>query len=146
MVRKTITPLIYSLFLIPVFLGTVLILNFIERNYGLHTIYRVGDIDAVVVITLLGGFFFFLGNSAVAALEPLHQISFSDHIRHSSIFYILTLIGSFGLVSTYHEMSGALSYASAVIVCFISLLAIAVNAGFLLIKTYKRQKKFILGR
>lgn len=129
--RKSLTPIIYFLFLFPAMIGTIAVMNFLEQNYGLHTVYRVGDIDATIILGTLGVGLFFGANVLIGKIEKLHSGRPLDHIRQSSLFYVLFIYTLAILIFRYHEMNGALLYAMFALLWSISLLAIVVNAIFL---------------
>lgn len=129
--RRALTPIIYFLFLFPAMIGTVAIMNFLERNYGLRTVYRVGDIDATIILGTLGVGLFFGANVLIGKIEKLHSGRSFDHVRQSSLFYILFIYMLAILIFRYREMNGALLYAMFALLWAISLLAIVVNAIFL---------------
>jgi hypothetical protein len=110
--------------LILVLSGTVAYLSMHETD--MHTWRRVGDIDAVACVLVLGGLLFPLATIVACRMEELKAPHLADHFRQSSILYALVVLGALALVGG-KENQGSLGYAIAATGVIGAMLGIVAN-------------------
>jgi hypothetical protein len=137
-IKKIISPIFYSIIILPVSVVAVMIVFIMEKNFGLHQLFGwMGDIDVLLAVSLIGSVFFAIGNSLIFKYEHTINLGISDHFRQASILYIVTVLIA-SVVAPVILNSGASNYnPGAGIIFFIvpliaSLVGIIVNAIMLL--------------
>lgn len=128
--KKTLSPLVYTAFLTPTLIGTIICLNLIEKYFGLSRFTMVGLPEAIFSLTILSLFIFWLANKTINGLEKLHIPTIKDHLRQTLLCYLIGANGFIRLFSKgYH---GGLGEAVFYMTSYASILAIIINAFFLL--------------
>lgn len=85
-----LSPVIYFISLVPLFLGTMLILSFAEGSFGF--LFGLNGLIEIPLITItLGSLLFWFTNETMARIEKLHKPTILDHFRQSALFYLLGL-------------------------------------------------------
>lgn len=130
--RKIISPFLYTACTIPIALGTIIVISFIERNGGLHTFWRVGDIDMLAALLCISGIVFWIANIAMYKLEGITQPKIIDHFRQCIFFYIIFVFFIYFLLTI--ELTGAMGDAFIFILGSTAVYAIVVNFVYLLYK------------
>lgn len=133
MLKKIISPIIYVSFLVPLFIGIILIVATIENTIG-FLFDMNGFIELPILILTLGTLLFWIANKLMAGLEKLLKPESLDHFRQSILYYLATLYGVISLLRSGYY--GGLGEAYMLMVIAISLWAIIVNAIYI----YKRRK------
>jgi len=134
MYKKYLLPLIYPLFLLPVFFGTIFAIQTSEDLYG-FIFPGTGEMEAELSILVLGLVFFIGASALMSKLERLERPKIADHFRQSSLFYLLFIIGLIHAAKGYPTERGGLGYGLLLIVVATCLWAIVVNALYLLFKS-----------
>ena len=133
MIRKIVSPIIYIAFLVPLFLGIILIVATVENTIG-FLFDMNGFVELPILILILGTILFWIANKLMVGLEKLLKPENIDHFRQSSFYYLGLLYAFISLLrSGYH---GGLGEAYILLVVAISAWAIIINAIFL----YRRRK------
>ena len=135
---RLLVPLLYACFLAPTLVGILGAVILIERHWHLHVLFRMGDIDGVVVLTLWGSPLFWLGSAWVNRLSHPCRSVWSAHIHQSSIMYLLAGLSAPSLIFYYQSPYDGRTYGMAVGLFLICLWAICINLGFLL---WHRQRR-----
>ncbi len=122
----------------PVFMLTVYTIIFIERNGGLHTIWRTGDIDAFLALSFWGLIVFIFVSRLLLVFEKIKHPTVINHIEHSSILYVLFLIFLYQLFPyTGSGMESALPFLFTMII----FAAIVINFVVLFLKRERHEYK-----
>ena len=141
--RKIIAPIIYLLFIVPVFILTLNVWNIYEQVFGLRSFFgRQGDLEGVIIFLVVAIGTFYLGNFLIKKIDHVKQPSINDHFRQSALFYVLfiwqTIQQLFWL--RQHPISECKSdchiYALLALFVLIPLLGIIINGLYL----YRRRK------
>lgn len=109
--RCFLSPLLYALSTIAVFVLMGIAVVFLERSVGLHTWRRVGDIDAVAVLIAAGIPVFFTVTRLLVRFDELHRWYFHTHLRHCALLYLSAILLAAVLVVYYQTLNAALQYA-----------------------------------
>jgi len=125
--RYFLSPLLYALSGIGVFVLMGAALGFLEQSIGLHAWHRVGDVDAVVALITLGIPIFLIVTRALIRLEGLRRSCFYTHFRHCVLLYIAAILLAVALAVYYQNLNGALQYAYLVGLFASCALAILIN-------------------
>lgn len=86
--QKSLIPSLYAGLSLIVLLLSIFLISIIEDTWGLHTLFRVGDIDMVVSILIIGGIIFGLATRTLVAYERGVKSVFTKHIHQSFILYL----------------------------------------------------------
>lgn len=133
MFKKIVSPILYVVFLFPLFMGIIAIISTIENTIG-FLFDMTGFVELPILIIVLGTALFWLANKLMTELEKPLKPSNLDHLRQSSLYYIVALYALVSLIrSGYH---GGLREGSILMILVISIWAIIINIVFL----YKRRK------
>ncbi len=130
MYKKIITPVLYAACFVPVFIVTICILVTLEQTIGrLSNIFRVGVLEALLTLLVIGSILFWWANRLISRGEKLHKPKKIDHLRQSSCYYFASLyILSFFI---QNGINGGLGEGYLFFALAISLWAIIINAVFL---------------
>ncbi|OFX22658.1 MAG: hypothetical protein A2V77_10590 [Anaeromyxobacter sp. RBG_16_69_14] len=109
-------------------IGAVVIVAWIERHVGLHTVWRTGDVDYGCALLLVGTTTFALATSGLARLEQLERPRVRDHVRHSAILYAFIGPCCALLVASYLRSGRGIAWGLAAAGTATLGLAIVVNA------------------
>lgn len=125
---KLVYPLINIVAIGLVFLLCILSIGFVEKTFGLHTIYRVGDIEAVLFALLYGGFVFnFIASFVLEKCQGNKENIILEHMYQAGGLY-LVFVGSI-LLSTF----GA-GLADSILFLFSCISFVGIVTNFLTIK------------
>ncbi|PIX62058.1 hypothetical protein CO057_00180 [Candidatus Uhrbacteria bacterium CG_4_9_14_0_2_um_filter_41_50] len=133
MIKKILTPIVYATFIIPLFVVMIMILSEIENTVGFLLNMR-GFIEFPLIIILLGGVLFWLANKLIFAFEHLTKTTILDHLRQSSIYYLITFFSVASVLKT--GLNGGIAEGLTFSFAIMSIWAIIINATFL----YKSRK------
>lgn len=132
--KKIISPILYTAFLVPVFIGTFYVFIGLSSIIGLSRFILRGLPEGFISLIVIGSLFFWLANKLMARLEKLLKPNTIDHLRQSSLYYLVAVYALVSLIR--HGYYGGLGEAYMLMTLAISVWAIIVNAVFL----YKRRK------
>ena len=90
--KKILSPIIYTLSVIPVFFLILFSISVLEKTLGFHTIWRIGDIDAFIILVFFGLVIFGLISYFLLRFEAVKHPKIMDHMRYSSLLYISFII------------------------------------------------------
>lgn len=129
MYKKIISPILYTACFVPVFIVTVCILVTLEQIFGLSNFFRVGVLEALLSLLVIGSVLFWWANRLISRGEKLLQPNKIDHLRQSSCYYFASLyiVGFF----VQNGIRGGLGEGYLLFALAISLWAIIINAVFL---------------
>ncbi|MBH41545.1 MAG: hypothetical protein CL685_02425 [Candidatus Magasanikbacteria bacterium] len=128
MVNKIISPILYAVFLVPLFFGSVLIVTTVEYTIGF--LYDMsGIVEMLIIILTLGTGLFWFANTLIVEREKLTKPRSLDHFRQSALYYVL--ICNAILYVSHHGIQGGLLEGYILVLAVISVWAIAINAFFL---------------
>lgn len=124
-----VSPILYAAVVPLVAILVIAAIAVLERTVGLHTLHRVGDIDAAIALAFGGATLFSLATHCLAGLEHLDAPGVADHVRHSALLYVLGALTCIALIAFYSELNGALQYAYLTVLFSVSVFGIFVNAA-----------------
>ena len=130
MYKKIITPILYAACFVPVFIVTICILVTLEQTIGrLSNIFRVGVLEALLSLLVIGSILFWWANRLISRGEKLVKPNKIDHLRQSSCYYFIlfSILGYF----IQNGIHGGLGEGYLLFALAISLWAIIINAVFL---------------
>lgn len=116
-VARFIAPVLYAAGFVPVMIGTIAALSFVERSIGfddyssglsladLTTFRYNGDIAGAVATLSIGGSVFGLLSLDLLRLEQLRQVTALDHLRHCAFFYATLVLLGFWLMTAYENQT-----------------------------------------
>lgn len=140
MIIKFFSPFIQLLLLIAVSVLTFWLLTTTEDLIGLHDLlWRIGIIDLVVELLIVGAIIFSLGNHFLLKAEKISRPSIGDHFRHTTLLYIIAVIGTFLFLSIMHEEFISPGVVLWIIPTGAAYLGIIINMLFLLPLNGKRE-------
>ena len=125
--KKIISPILYAFSVSLVFILSIFTINFIENNFGLHTLLRNGDIDAVITILFFGGIIFSYTTKIITKFENNEVPIFSDHLRQSFLLYFIFIFLTIQNIINSSYTSPAIQDALVVVISMIALFGIIVN-------------------
>lgn len=135
--RKIISPIIYILSVPVIVLLSVFTFNIIEVNFGLHTIVWTGDIDMFLVVVCFCLLIFSYLTKFIIKFENSELEVLNDHIRQSSLFYILLIFFLIqNIINSDNIISGGIQDALFALISVILLLGIIIN--FLVLRKLSR--------
>lgn len=135
--RKIISPIIYILSVPVIVLLSVFTFNIIEVNFGLHTIVWIGDIDMFLVVICFSLLIFSYLTKFIIKFENSELEVLNDHIRQSSLFYILLIFFLIqNIINSDNIISGGIQDALFALISVILLLGIIIN--FLVLRKLSR--------
>ena len=130
--RKSISPFIYLFTAIIVCIASVLSLSWWERNVGLRTLWRVGDIDTVLISTSISSILFLVTNLFIRNFEKSPSFTKNDHFRITFFLYpILLLIIVWLPFALPLPSTDAHGYGLAAVLFIVCLIGVAINALFI---------------
>jgi hypothetical protein len=106
----------------------VIVVAWIERHAGLHTIWRTGDVECGAALLTVGTVTFALATAGLARLERLDRPRVRDHLRHSAILYAVLLPCCALLAASSLRSGRGIAWALAATGTAATALAIVVNA------------------
>ncbi len=109
--------------------AVVLSMIFIERTIGFHTVYRVGDVDAVAAVVIFGIPIYTLVSVWITRFKVESFSKFGSHLQQSILMYCL-LIGMGFLLIVYRNENGGLGYAYGALLFCASFVGVLVNGCF----------------
>ncbi len=136
-VARIAAPGLYAAGFVPVILGVIVAVSFIERTIGYDnftTFRHNGDVAATVLVLVIGGFVFGLLDEVLVWLERLRRPTMRDHLRHCVVLYAILLILVVKLITTYQNSAAhgvSLGYGLAVTALFAVGYAISIDAAIL---------------
>ena len=133
MVNKIISPILYVVFLIPLFFGSVLIVTTVEHTIG-FLFDMSGAIELLIIILTLGTRLFWFANTLMVEREKLSKPRSLDHFRQSGLYYLAMFCAVFSLSRS--GFYGGLGEGLVLLSIVISVWAITINVIFL----YRRCK------
>lgn len=89
--NKIISPIIYALSAPVIFFLVGVSTAWVETTIGLHTLWRVGDIDIAIATLCFGTIIFGLASHLLASLERMKCPTIKDHLRYSAILYMVSI-------------------------------------------------------
>jgi hypothetical protein len=137
-VARLVAPILYAGGFVPVMIGTIVVVSFVEVQIGFDnsTTFRyTGDVAAVASILVIGSLVFGLLGQTLVLLERLRTPTFRDHLRHCAGLYLFMGALSVWLVATYEELAAhgvSLGYGLAVVGFFTAGYAVLIDALLLL--------------
>lgn len=139
--KKIITPIIYSLFILPTFILTLSILSLYDSFFELRSIFgRQGDLEGAIIFLVVAVGIFYFGNIIIQRIERIKQPLINDHFRQSALLYVLFIwqtIQQLYWLSQYpisECQSDCHAYAIGALFVLIPLLGIIINALYLIRK------------
>ena len=134
--NKIISPILFVVFLVPLFFGSVLMVTTVEYTIG-FLFDMSGAIELLIIILTLGTGLFWFANTLMVEREKLSKPRSLDHFRQSSLYY-LPVFNAIIYVSQ-HGIQGGLLEGYILVLAVISVWAITINVIFL----YRRYKASI---
>jgi hypothetical protein len=128
---RYLNPILFvaSIFVTYVVMGVTLVA--LDKTLGLHTLWRVGDVEAGLVLVIL----LVPGIAGVSRLllkwEHLSEPKIADHLRHCFVAYTLLVLCGGLVAMNYQDHQGGLGFAYLAFLCVTLLLSILTNASVL---------------
>ena len=145
--KKIIAPIAYLLFVIPVFILTLIVWSLYEEIFGLRSFFgRQGDLEGGIIFLLVTVGTFYLGNFLIQKIDHIKQPSFNDHFRQSALFYVLFIWQAIQQLSWLRQypisecQSDCHGYAIGALFVLIPLFGIIINALYL----FQRRKANVI--
>lgn len=136
--KKIISPIVYVLFVIPVFILTINAWSLYESIFGLRQFFgRQGDLEGVILFLVVAVSTFYLGNFVIQKIDRTEQPTLQDHLRQSALFYVLFIWRAIQQVSWLRQypisecQSDCHGYAIGALFVLIPLFGIITNAVYL---------------
>ncbi len=127
--KKIISPIIYFTFIVPTFLGFIVVITFLENTVG-FLFDLMGLIEIPLYVITLGSLFFCTACVVLTRFEKLLKPTVWDHLRQSVGFYVLTFAIGLKLVPLGYTSS--LKDALLIVTFVIAVWAIIINAVYTL--------------
>ncbi len=124
---RLVAPFLLAVAVPVVFVGTIIVVATIDNTVGLHRLVRVGDIDAVVAVVLIGSPVFLGMTRLLNRHEPSVVAVRRTHFRHCAFLYIGALVGA-ALLVVYREFSNGLAYGYVAVLFLVTVYGIVMNA------------------
>lgn len=146
-VARFVAPMLYAAGFVPVMIGTVVVLSFVENRIGFdnfNTFRYNGDVAAAASIIVIGGLIFGLLDQTLVWLERLRTPTLRDHLRHCAVLYVFMGTLSLLLVATYGRLAAhgmSLGYGMAVVGVFTVGYAVSIDA--LLLLRHRRRSDYV---
>jgi len=125
----------YFLFVVPIVPITILTLDYIEKSIGFHTWVYSGDIDAFMLIIVLGTLSYWIGNRILYKDSTRYKNFLQQHLIQSFINYFMSVALFILLLISYRTFIGSLGYGLLTIL-FISIVwGIIINLFYILMSS-----------
>ena len=137
--KKIIAPIVYLLFIVPVFILTLNAWGWYEGIFGWQSFGgRQGVLDGSIIFLLVSAGTFYFGNFVIQKIDRRKQPSINNHFRQSALLYILFIWLSIQLLLSWPKpcpismcQTDNHGYAIGVLFVLIPLLGIIINALYL---------------
>ena len=139
---RSVTPVLYAIGCVPVFVGVLIALVLFESNIWLAELtglYYVGDLVAALAMLLFGGLAFGFLGQVILRLERLREPTVLDHLRHCALLYLGLLLSGFVLLASHESQAGGLGYAYGLAIFIIGAYAASIDALILLLKRHSNR-------
>jgi hypothetical protein len=146
-VARFVTPIAYAAGFVPVMIGAIAVISFVEDRIGFDnfTPFRYnGEVVSATTIPVIGGFVFGLLGKTLVWLERLRTSTFRDHLRRRAVLYVFMGTLSFWLVASYEHLAAhgvSMGYALAEVGFFTAGYAVLMDA--LLLLHHRRRSDYV---
>ena len=135
-----LAPVMYLFVVLIVLVFALVIVSTVERRWGLHTLFRKGDIDAGVVCLLAGALLFSIATIVLATDAPSVRSWAREHLWHSAGVYAVLAAAALYLVGEYSEQRDGLGYGVVAGAFLLGAYAAAMNAAILRYLAYRSSR------
>ena len=139
--KKIISTFLYTLSSIFIFFIVIFLVSILERTFGLHTLYRVGDIDAILLVLFFGILIFGFLTKKLNYFEGDNLPTITDHMRYNIIFYIFFIILLIESIMSGAHISNGIESVFYILITSIFITSIVVNAITLFVIYRSKTKK-----
>lgn len=135
-IENIVSPFLYGFLILPVLVGSMFLIASYETHFN-YLLSLNGVIEMIVIIILWGGLVFSWGNKGIFQLEKISYPTIFDHIRQTSVLYVMIFVALHLLVRRgYH---GGIGGALGLVLITISLWGIFVNMTHIYL--FRRSKR-----
>jgi hypothetical protein len=128
-IRKTISPIIYTSLSLPITPLFILIISITEQRYG-FLFNQGGMIETLLFVLFIGSPILWYGSKLINMIEKQHTPSKADHFRQTCLHYLAIIY--VGILLLTRGYQGGLAEALMFVLGLIALWGIIMNALYLL--------------
>ena len=139
MYKKILAPFSYAIFLIAAFFIYLVVIGFIDNNFGLLST-EGGDLLAGLLFILIGGACLYVGNVFSFRSEDVKTISFVTHFRQSAVCYLLLGLEIVGRIIQWYQQRLGLDHTLLTGLLCLTIFAIVFNGLYLFFQKYPYKK------
>ena len=134
MYKKIIAPFVYGIFLIVTFFIYLVVIGFLETNFGLDSTADSYIFVAGLLFLFIGGICLYGGNVFSFRSEDIKTISFTAHFRQSAVCYVFLALEVAGLIIQWYQKRLGLDHTLLTGLVYLTIFAIVANGLYLALR------------